>query len=224
MCSVIHFARRNPSHDYYVNKSLLASTVFIKDLGIMLDSNLSFNQHVDFVVSKAQRLLGYVFRTFRSRNPETLIPVYKSLIRPMLEYATPIWNSPAVHHISILERVQKRFTKRLEGMNDQSYEDRLRCLKLPLLSQRRAFFDLVCLYQILNGLLISKCSIQRKFTSKHLRGHSQMLAKAQCLSECRKRFFTLRVINQWNSLPDNVVRSTTLQMFKARLRNCMQCD
>lgn len=223
-CSVVHFGRRNPGHDYYVNQSLIDSTVCIKDLGIMLDSNLSFNQHVDYIVSKAQRLLGFVFRTFRSRNPDTLLPVYKSLIRPMLEYATPVWNSPAVRHISTLERVQKRFTKRLAGLREQSYDNRLRCLKLPLLSQRRAFFDLVCMYQILNGLLISKCSIQRKFTSKSLRGHSQMLAKAQCLSECRKRFFTLRIINQWNSLPDNVVRSTTLQMFKARLRNYMKCD
>lgn len=217
-CVVMHFGCRNPKQVYFVNNTTLDAADHTRDLGIVLDSSLSFSNHVDTVVSKAQRLSGLVYRTFRCRRPEVLMPVYKSLIRPLVEYATPLWNPHSVRNVAAVERIQRRFTKRISGMSDRSYEDRIRHLKLPTLSQRRTYFDLVCLYKILNGLLETQCKFALRLSQKGSRGHVQQLQKLSCSQDCRKFFFRLRVVNHWNALPTEVVNSTTLETFKSRLR------
>jgi hypothetical protein len=218
-CNVMHFGHRNPKHVYFLHNAALEATECIRDLGLMLDSSMSFSNHVQTVVSKAQRLSGLVFRTFRCRRPEVLVPVFKALIRPLVECATPLWNPHSVRNITAVECVQRRFTKRIMGMRYKSYDDRLRCLQLPMLSQRRMYFDLLCMYKLLNGLLQSKFQFALKVNVKGTRGHVQQLQKLSCSTDCRKFFFGLRVVNHWNALPIDVVNSRTIEVFKSRLRN-----
>ena len=102
-----------PNYDYYVDNKKFRSADCVKDLGVHIDSNLSFTRNVDLAVSQAQRLSGLVFRTIRSREPDVLVPIFKSLVRPSLEYTTAVWNPRSVRHVEALEKVQRRFTKRI---------------------------------------------------------------------------------------------------------------
>ena len=102
-----------------MSDSTLNAKPYERDLGVMIDEKLNFDQQVSFAVSKAKRLVAMVLHTFHSRNSKVLLPVFKSMIRPVLEYASPVWNSASISHANKLESL-KRFTKRLVGF--------LRCL------------------------------------------------------------------------------------------------
>jgi hypothetical protein len=220
-CNIVHFGRKNPNYEYHVNNSVIRSVDCVKDLGVLIDSSISFSQHVDSVASTARRLTGLVFRTIRSRRRDVLLPVYTTLVRPCMEYATAVWNPHLIRNVQALEKVQRRFTKRISGMRYKSYTDRLLCLKLPSLSLRRIYFDLVHLYKILNGHLVSSCSIMRKRNVYVTRGHQFAIEKQSARLDCRKYFFSSRVVDHWNALPNTVVNAITVAAFKIRLRQCM---
>jgi hypothetical protein len=223
-CSIVHFGRKNPNSEYYVNNDVIRNVDCVKDLGVLVDSSVSFSQHVDSVASTARRLTGLVFRTIRSRCRDVLLPVYTTLVRPGMEYATAVWNPHLIRNVEVLEKVQRRFTKRISGMRYKSYTDRLLCLKLPSLSLRRIYFDLVYLYKILNGHLVSSCSIMRKRNVKVTRGHQFALQKQPARLDCRKYFFSSRVVDHWNALPNTVVNAMTVATFKIRLQKCMNLN
>ena len=105
--------------------------------------------------------------------------MYKSLVRPHLEYCTAAWSPHYVKDKELLERIQHRFTRMTPELNGLSYSDRLKALKLWTLEERRMRADLIEVYKMLNGL--SDVSFSSMFTldsSKRTRGHSYKLKKA----------------------------------------------
>ena len=64
-----------------------------KDLGVIIDQILSFREHITSKINKANRNLGIIFRTFTYIDQEMLLDLYKSIVKPDLEYATPVWSS-----------------------------------------------------------------------------------------------------------------------------------
>ena len=108
-----------------------------KDLGVKFDPTLTFSKHAAMVANKANRMVGIIRRTFDYLDEDMLKVLYKSLIRPHLEYANCIW-SPMLHKdIQLIERVQRRATKLTPGLREMSYEERLIQLRLPTLAYRR---------------------------------------------------------------------------------------
>lgn len=129
----------------------------VRDLGIVLDSKFSFDLHIDGAVSRAFRMLGFVFRVTKDfTNAATLRSLYFSLVRSHLEFATPVW-SPFYHkYIDRIERVQKKFIKTFNYRFDRSqlmcnYDDSLRKYNIMSLQNRRVFFDCIFLFRILNN-------------------------------------------------------------------------
>ena len=100
---------------------------------MIFDPELKFDKHINSVISKANQIINIIKRTFLSLEPYTACIIYKSLIRPILEYANIIW-SPLLKRQSIaLENVQRRYTKHIPGRSDKNYEEQLTALKLPSL-------------------------------------------------------------------------------------------
>ena len=83
----------------------------------MVSSDLSRSEHVNVTVNKANKLLGLVHRTVGSSNPGALSTLYKSLVRPVLEYAAPAWNPYLAKDVLALERVQRRTSRVSLGKN-----------------------------------------------------------------------------------------------------------
>jgi len=82
-----------------------------KDLGVLIFSDLSWSAQVHAVVHKANRILGVIYRILGPSNVEAFSTLYKSLVRPVLEYAAPVWCPYLVKDILALENVQRRASR-----------------------------------------------------------------------------------------------------------------
>ena len=208
-------------YTYTMNGSVLESTTVEKDLGVHVDNKLNFDSHVTESVKKANRMVGMLSRFLVIKDKEVMIPLYKSLVRPILEYGNTIWYPSLRKNANAVEKVQRRFTKRVKGMNDFDYNTRLKLLKLPSLEYRRIRGDMIETYKILHGLYDPSSTnnlLQINHTSS-TRGHPLKLIKSSVHTNLFKNFFTNRVINNWNALPEHVVLSGSLNRFKTSLDN-----
>ena len=118
--------------------------------------------------------------------------------------------------IILLESVQRRLTKRIPGLATMTYYSRLKKLNLESLELRRLRADLTLVYKILFGVIHTKSD--RLFSLRdqpQLRGHNYTLNKPRCYSQTRQRFFNIRVINLWNSLPADSTDFSSLHKFCA---------
>jgi len=110
-----------------------------KDLGVIVSDDLKWDKQCVAVVKKANKLLGMIKRNFIDRSKATILALYKSLIRPHLEYCIQVWNPYLVKDrpIKLMEGVQKRATKLVHGIENWKYDDRLKFLGLTRLDKRR---------------------------------------------------------------------------------------
>ena len=88
-------------------------------------------------------MLGMIKRNFIDRSKETIIPLYKSLVRPHLEYCCQTWSPYYKNDIKLIEGVQRRATKLVAGMQEFNHNDRLKMLGLKQLEERRMRSDLI---------------------------------------------------------------------------------
>jgi len=117
--------------------------------------------------------------------------------------------------INAIELVQRRFTKRLSGMKQLSYAQRLQQLKLDTLEVRRMRADLILTYKILFGLVkVEATDIFTVSTTTQLRGHQYKLFLPRSNTEIRKHSFAVRTITLWNELPADTISFDNINGFK----------
>ena len=154
-----------------------------------------------------------------------MIKLYKTLVRPIVEYNNIIWGPSHILDNQKVERIQRRATRIIPSLNHLSYHDRLKHLNLPSLQHRRRRGDLIYLYQILKGVYDIDFQLFTPSTSNITRGHTMKLFKHHMNSYARSKFFSNRVINDWNSLPQFIIDSPSINEFKLLLdrhfRNCL---
>ena len=97
-------------------------------------------------INKANAVMGMIRRTFSFLDCHLFKKLYTTFVRPHLAYAHPVWSPHLLKHISIIENVQKRVTKLVDGLRNYSYSERLRKLDLPTLLYRRECGDMLGLY------------------------------------------------------------------------------
>ena len=91
-----------------LNNEVLEKVSSFKYLGVNITDDLSWANHTSVIASKARKILGLLYRHFSSWSPpEALLQLYKSLVRPHLEYASQVWNPHLVKDIDQLENTVK---------------------------------------------------------------------------------------------------------------------
>ena len=135
-----------------------------------------------------------------------------------MEYCVQAWSPYLVKDIECLEKVQRRATKMVRGLDHMSYDKRLKVLGLLSHEQRRLRGDLIEAYKILNGKdIVDKATFfQLSPTVSTLRGHDMKLFIPRARLHVRKYFFSHRVVPHWNSLPQHVVNAPSVNSFKSR--------
>jgi len=219
-CSTIYFGNHNIHTEYFLHGTTLSETQTIRDLGVVMSNCGSVSLQCSTVAKKARRLTGLMLRTFDSRKRNVIVPLLKTIIRPVVEYATAVWNPCYVKDIADVKNVQRKVTKSIRGLSHLTYADRLRQLNLPTLETRRQYFDLLECFKIVHGTVRSECSTAISLSENRTRGYQSKVTSLipTARSNVRKHFFAERVLTQWNSLPNEIVQLTSYRHFKSALR------
>ncbi|XP_055381340.1 uncharacterized protein LOC129611940 [Condylostylus longicornis] len=157
-CSVVSYTRRSVTitSNYVLNKANLNRVSSIKDLGVVFDEKLTFRQHYNAVISKANSVLGFVKRYTKEFNdPYVIKTLFVALVRPHLEYASQVWSPSYRDHVNRLEAVQKNFLRyALRNFHWENpiilppYGDRLLLLQMKTLESRRIVADILFIVQV----------------------------------------------------------------------------
>ena len=204
------------NHKGETSRHPLSSTDAEKDLGVIIDKNLSFKNHIAQATAKANRTLGVIRRSFDYLTDHTFIMLYKSMVRPMLEYGQSVWQPSQKMLRQEVEDVQRRATKMIAKLKDLPYSQRLAILQLPSLEHRRKRGDMIEVFKFQSGLYKTDRPVFNTHSGRDTRGHCKKLNKDRCTKEIRRTFFSQRIISAWNSLPESVVTAPTVNAFKNR--------
>ena len=179
----------------------------VRDLGIVVDSKLNFSDHIAEITTRAHQRANLILRCFQTKNPKLQLQAFKTYVRPLLEHNSQIWSPLTLAEITKIEKVQKRFTKRIPGLFDMSYYRRLQTLNIESLELRRLRADLTMTYKILfnhTGMNYNNFWSLQKNSYLNLRSHEFQIKPIHTFKTVRSdRCFFNRVINIWNSLPSN---------------------
>jgi len=219
-CKVMHLGgAKNPMLTYKMKTTALQVTTEEKDLGVWMNDSLKSTQHVVQTVKKANQILGLIRRSFTFMDCKLMKQLFTSMVRPHLEYGNVVWHPQLKKDMQLLEGVQHRASRMVPGLSKLCYEDRLRKLDIPSLSYRRLRGDMIEVYKYLHGLYSIDCTDilpLHRASGCTTRGHSYKLAKRICQGQLRANFFGYRVVNVWNSLPEEVVTASSVNCFKGR--------
>lgn len=217
-CKTMHLGPVTPLMPHLLDGSALQEVHQEKDLGIIVDQELKFHQQTAAAAAKASQMLAVVNRSFAHIDSFTLPLLYKTLVRPHLEYGNLAWGPFGKTDQRRLERVQRRATRLVASLKSHPYEERLQMLKLPSLHFRRRRGDMIAVYQLLHGgMSLNAEEILKKSRYQATRGHGWKLDKPRVRTASRQHAFSVRVVSEWNSLPARVVSAPTLSQFKAEL-------
>ena len=206
-------------NSYVINGTVLSVLTSINELGICIDNKLSYNSHISNIVVKAMQRVGLLFRSFLCRDIKFLRRAYITYILPLLEYNTIIWSPCLKKYIDALEKVQRKFSKRIPALRSMPYLERLACLDIQPLELRRLYFDLVYYYKILHNLTPHNPSTLFKFHNppSSTRNSMSFIQKPTNGSKTFFSSFCNRSVDCWNSLSQETRSINSLCSFKSAI-------
>ena len=217
-CNILQLGSKILNQNLSLSNQNLPIPESVNDLGVLVDKDLKFKEHIHGLVGRARQRSALIFRCFLSRNILNYSRAFKTYVRPILEYASPAWSPSLIHLIDDVEDVQRTFTKRLPGFMNLTYPQRLTKLKLQSLEHRRLIADLTICFNIVHGFTSLNFNDFFKFSNySGTRGHMLRLEIPFAKLNIRKNFFACRVVKPWNALPAATVNSATSKIFKNNL-------
>ena len=227
-CAVMRFQRGDridwsslgAYSSYYLDNVPIRFVESHCDLGVTVDSSLKFHLHIQTIVNKAAGLMSNILRSTLCRSASFMIPIYKTYIRPLLEFSVSVWATGYIGDLNLLESIQRRWTRNIVGLENLDYSERLHFLDLYSVKGRLGRADLIKCWKIFHGKsAIGPQDIFNLAPRVGTRGHSLKLSPRHVNLECRKRFFSERCVHNWNALPSCIVDCTNLDTFKKYLHD-----
>ena len=216
-CECLNIGKNNPYVKYKMGGNELKQARFEKDLGVIIDRDLKFREQAATAIKKANSTLGIIKKAFACLDEVSLPLLYKSLVRPHLEYGNVIWGPFNKEDIISVEKIQRRATKMVKSMSHLDYGERLKNLNLPSLQHRRRRGDMIFAYNIFSKKVNIKYEDLFRLSSSRTRGHQYHLIRQQATKKCRANSFSNRIVSDWNTLPEEIVNATTTLNFKQKL-------
>ena len=224
-CAVMRFQRRFHAPlrpNYFLEDKMLPWTHSHTDLGVTVDDDLKFHGQARSAARKAGGVAHNFLRATLCREPDFMIHVLRTHIRPVLEYASVVWNTGFVEDTKRLEAVQRLWTRHVKDLKDKTYEERLTSLNLYSIKGRLLRADLIKCWKIFRGCCpIQPADLWDVATNQRTRGNMFKIKTRRCQLDTRARFFSERVVSEWNSLPNQVVSSVSIAEFKTSLAEAL---
>jgi uncharacterized protein YktA (UPF0223 family) len=221
-CKVMHVGKKNLKEDYTLMGQVIPKTTDEKDLGVFFSESFKPTFNCNKVSKSANKIVGMIGRNLSTRSSEGMLILYKTLVRPILEYCIPVWRPYAKKDMKNLEKVQKRFTKMIDGCKEKSYDQRLSKLKILSVADRYYRADMLQVFKVLNDCEKVYPDKFLQLSEREGRKNSCKLFKSRSWLDICKYSFTSRVVNLWNELPDAVVLSADVNAFKDSLDHFMR--
>ena len=168
----------------------------------------------------AMGVLHQISSAFHFRDRYTFLNLYKTYVRPHVEFASPAWCPWNTNDVELLEKVQVKAIGMISGLKGENYESKLKELKIQSLEARRLRFDLIETYKTVHGLnQLNKNKFFDFVAEKHLRNTRLAedplnLRLKNTNTEIRKQFWSQRVVSPWNNLPMEIKHAGSIDSFK----------
>ena len=218
-CNVLRVSRaKSPlTFQYHLKGIQLSEEHSTKYLGVDLQDNLLWNQHIHQITKKANNMLGFLKRNLYKASSKTKTTAYNTLVRSKLEYCSTVWSpyrQGQIHKVEMVQRRAARFvTQRYR--NTSSVSDMLQELGWDSLEERRKQAQLTMLYKIINEIIdIPKERYLTPLATKTRATHSKRLKRYSPSTDTFKYSFFPRTIPLWNTLPATVAEAPSLASFK----------
>ena len=218
-CKVMHIGHGNMRYEYEMGGKRLESSAAEKDLGVVVTDKLKPANQCSQAAATAQRVLGQICRAFHYRDKLVFIQLYKTYVRPHLEFSVQAWAPWSQADKDLIEKVQRRAVGMVSGLTAGSYEDKLAELGMVTLEERRHQADMALTYKILTGREAvdpATWFIPASENGRETRATAGMLNVQRRTGrlEVRRNFFSVRTCEAWNSTPDAVKKQKTVNGFK----------
>jgi len=219
----IRIGTQKNTYSYHIGETEITQSFSIRDLGIIIDQNLTFQDHISKIVKSSYFRSYQLLRNIKSTNPKIWAQLFKIYVLPILEYASEIWNPHLKESINKIEKVQKfytriAFTKCKTISKKVSYIKRLQFFKLQQLISRRKIIDLTTLYKIIMGFSYLKRDKFLEINKRPSRKHN-FLIKMKSKNNKTHNSFINRCIPDWNNLPQEAFLNKNANTFKNWLTN-----
>ena len=232
-CEAINISNKRSfiSFDYCVGSYPVLWSKNVKYLGVVINSKLKWNDHCQYVVSKASKCLNHLRRAMFGCTQAAKTNAYKALVRPYLEYACAVWSPYTVHDTDLLESVQNRAARWIKSFWDpSSYQwskSSATCVEelgWPSLRVRRIYFSIWTIYCILHKTTAIDFSSYFRFNTLPTRSHSLTLnLLSSTINAFRHSFFVASPL-LWNSIPFDILSQPAAPTFKYRLKRFLFCN
>lgn len=216
-CVVMHCGKTNPNFTYYLGESELNNVNEYEDLGVLIDNRLNLSNHCLKVRNKATRIVQCIKHSVTTRNKDTMLKLFTSLVRPVLDYCAPFWSPHLIKDIDLIEQVQRRFTKLISGCRDMTYPQRLEHLDLFSLEYRRKRGEIIETFKFVKFTPDAARNIFMFSDVNRTRGHAHKMLKTKFKTKLGSNTFANRIVNTWNSLPSDAIESDGVESFKNKL-------
>ena len=221
-CQLLRVTRRREPLQctYTIHGHPLEEVASAKYLSVELTNNLSWNAHVDKTHKKCMKSLGFLRRNLGNCPQAIKSTCYKTFVRPIAEYASCVWDAHTKSGISKIESIQRRAARYVSNDYSRlsSVSAMLDTLGWVSLQQRRAVAKVTMFYRILNGLVDIPIHDLIPVTTGARGSDERYLVPFARTASLKGSFFP-DTIRLWNSLPQEVVASSSLSTFKAKVGN-----
>ena len=201
------------------DKNTLYKANNIKDLGVIISENLSWDTHITNTVNLGKKYTSWILRCFKSRQAGIILQLFRSYVIPLIEYGSLIWLPCKIGDINRIETLQRTVTKKIEGIENKNYHERLQSLQLFSLQRRRERFCIIHIWKIANGLAPNQCEFQFYDTNRFGQKCRRKFSNCKKLSIRTLRFnsFTSMGPALFNVIPIEIKSKAKLNSFKRAL-------
>ena len=219
LLSVTRKTERIPT-SYSLHGQQLEKVPNAKYLGVTINEKLNWSTHIHSTVAKANKTAAFAHRNLKGCTPQTQATCFKTLARPIVEYASPIWDPASEELSAALEMVQRRAARRIyhDFSRKSSATAMVAKLQLEPLQARRKVSKVNMMYRIMNGLVdIDAPSGLLVPAGRSTRGHTAKLMVPFARTDIYRNSFFPSTIRLWNTLHQDAISSCSMEAFSATL-------
>ena len=193
----------------------------LRDLGVILSSNMKFSEHIDKITATVNKKMGWILRTFRSRDTFFMKLLWKQLLQPHVDYCSQLYFNGQSSDLDRLENLQRTYTRKIYEVRNLDYWARLRALRLNSQERRFERYRILYTWKVIEGL-VPNCGISTQTSERN--GRFCEIRKlnrnaSQRVQTLKENSFNINGPMLFNSLPKKIrqISKCSVDQFKAKL-------